>query len=85
MLARSQNALRGRWENFWAPEEPRVTLLLDRETVIAQMVYAAANPVEDGLVERVHHWPSMSGYRGAEIARASSRRNDPCQPCQPRH
>ncbi len=63
MLARSQNALRGRWENFWAAEEPCVTRLLDRETVIAQMVYAAANPVKDGLVERVHHWPGVNGYR----------------------
>jgi hypothetical protein len=63
MLARSQNALRGRWENFWAAEEPCATRLLDRETVIAQMVYAAANPVKDGLVERVHHWPGVNGYR----------------------
>jgi hypothetical protein len=31
--------------------------------VIAQMVYAAANPVKDGLVERVHHWPGVNGYR----------------------
>ena len=63
MFARSQNALRGRWENFWAAEEPCVTRLVDRETVIAKMVYTAANPVKDGLVERVHHWPGVNGYK----------------------
>jgi len=62
MFARSQNALRGRWENFWASEEPCVTRLLDRGTVIAKIVYAASNPVKDGLVERVHHWPGVNSY-----------------------
>lgn len=62
MLARSQNALRGRWENFWAAVEPCVTRLLDRETVIAKLVYAAANPVKDRLVDRVHHWPGVNAY-----------------------
>ncbi len=62
LLARSQNALRGHWENFWAAEEPCVTRLLDRETVIAKGVYVAANPVKDGLVERVHHWPGVNSY-----------------------
>lgn len=36
MLARSQNAMRGRWVHFCAAEEPCVTRLLDRETVIAR-------------------------------------------------
>ena len=63
MFARSQNALRGRWENFWAAEEPCVTRLLDRATIIAKVVYAASNPVKDGLVERVHHWPGVNSYR----------------------
>ena len=31
MMARSQNALRGRWENFWSAEEVCVTELLTRE------------------------------------------------------
>src|SRR5262249_37925533 len=34
LFARCQNALRGRWENFWASEEPCITRLLDTETVI---------------------------------------------------
>lgn len=63
MFARSQNALRGRFENFWAAQEPCVVRLLDRETVIAKLIYAAANPVKDGLVERVHHWPGVNGYK----------------------
>ena len=62
MFARSQNALRGHWENFWAAEEPCVTRLLDPKTVIDKMVYTAANPVKDFLVERAHHWPGVSGY-----------------------
>jgi hypothetical protein len=62
LVARSQNALRGRWENFWASGEPCITRLLDRETVIQKIVYAATNPVKDRLVERVHHWPGASSF-----------------------
>ncbi len=62
LVARSQNAYRGRWENFWASVEPCVTRLLDRQAVIAKMVYAATNPVKDRLVERVHHWPGVNTY-----------------------
>jgi putative transposase len=63
LFARSQNALRGRWENFWAAEEPCITRLLDREAVVDKLVYAATNPVKDHLVERVHHWPGVNTYR----------------------
>lgn len=63
MTARVVNALRGRWENLWAAEEPCVTRLLDRETVIAKLVYVASNPVKDGLVERAHQWPGVNAYR----------------------
>lgn len=62
LVARSQNALRGRWENFWSSTEPCVTRLLDRAAVIDKIVYAATNPVKDGLVERVHHWPGASSF-----------------------
>jgi len=70
LVARSQNALRGRWENFWAAEEPCVTRLLDRETVIAKVVYAVTNPVKDGLVARVHHWPGVNTYANLVSGRA---------------
>jgi len=61
MLARSQNALRGRWENFWSSEQVCVVRLADREAVIDKLVYAATNPVQDHLVARVHHWPGVNG------------------------
>lgn len=57
MMAKSQNALRGRWENFWATEETCVIELLTLEELLDKLVYTATNPVKDGLVERVHHWP----------------------------
>ena len=62
LVARSQNALRGRWENFWASGEPCITRLLDRQAVIDKIVYAATNPVKDRLVERVHHWPGANSF-----------------------
>ncbi len=62
LFARSQNALRGRWENFWAVGEPCITRLLDPDTVIDKLVYTATNPVKDRLVERVHHWPGANTY-----------------------
>jgi hypothetical protein len=62
LVARSQNALRGRWENFWASGQPCITRLLDRKTVIEKIIYAATNPVKDRLVERVHHWPGVSSF-----------------------
>jgi hypothetical protein len=62
LVARSQNALRGRWENLWAAEEPCVTRLLDRDAVIDKLIYAASNPVKDRLVERVHQWPGVNTW-----------------------
>jgi putative transposase len=61
MLARSQNALRGRWENFWSSEQVCVVRLVDRDDVISKLVYTATNPVKDGLVDKVHHWPGVNG------------------------
>lgn len=62
LVARSQNALRGRAENFWASGEACVTRLLDRAAVIDKIIYAATNPVKDGLVQRVHHWPGANSF-----------------------
>src|SRR5260370_41177489 len=45
LLARSQNALRGRWENFWVCEQTCVVKLVEREAGIDKLVYTAANPV----------------------------------------
>jgi len=57
MFAKSQNALRGRWENLWASEEPCVIEVVTRDDLLDKLVYVATNPVKDGLVEKVHHWP----------------------------
>ncbi|MBK9036755.1 MAG: hypothetical protein IPL61_36815 [Myxococcales bacterium] len=61
LLARAMNALRGRWENFWSAEAPCTVELIDPADVLDKLVYAATNPVKDGLVERVHHWPGVNG------------------------
>jgi hypothetical protein len=61
MFARSQNALRGRWENFWSSEQMCAVRLVGREDVINKLVYTATNPVQAHLVERVHHWPGVNG------------------------
>jgi hypothetical protein len=61
LLARSQNALRGRWENLWSAEQTCVVKLVGRDAVIDKLVYTAANPVLDHLVDRVHHWPGVNG------------------------
>ncbi|MDB4962930.1 MAG: hypothetical protein JWP01_2929 [Myxococcales bacterium] len=57
MMAKSQNALRGRWENMWASVEPCNVEVISLADVLEQLVYIATNPVKDGLVENVHHWP----------------------------
>jgi putative transposase len=62
LVARSQNSLRGRWENFWASQQACVVRLVDRADVIAKLVYTASNPVKDRLVERAHQWPGVNGY-----------------------
>jgi REP element-mobilizing transposase RayT len=61
MFARSQNALRGRWENLWSSEQVCVVQLVGRDDVIDKLVYTAVNPVNDHLVDRVHHWPGVNG------------------------
>ncbi len=56
------NALRGRWENFFASEQTNVVRLMTTEDLINKLVYVATNPVKAGLVERVSDWPGASGY-----------------------
>jgi REP element-mobilizing transposase RayT len=61
MSAKCQNALRGRWENLWSSEQVCLVRLEDPADVIEKLVYAATNPVKDGLVERVIDWPGVNG------------------------
>jgi len=70
LFAKHQNALRGRWEAMWAPEQTSAVELVQPEDVFEKMVYAFANPVADHLVERVHHWPGVSSL-AATIAGGS--------------
>jgi REP element-mobilizing transposase RayT len=70
LLARCQNALRGRWENLWAAEQVSVVRLVDAEDVMRKLVYAATNPVKDRLVERAHHWPGVNGLMSLLKGRA---------------
>ena len=78
MLAKCQNALRGRWENMWASRPPSFVKLVTRKDVIDKLVYAATNPVKDGLVERVRHWPGVNGLRALLTGR-------PLRSHRPRH
>jgi putative transposase len=63
LFAKCQNALRGRWENFWSSEQTSVVRLVDPSDALDKMIYALTNPVKDGLVERAHHWPGVSSLR----------------------
>jgi putative transposase len=60
LFAKCQNALRGRWENFWSSEQTSVVRLVDPDDILAKLVYALTNPVKDGLVEKAHHWPGVT-------------------------
>jgi putative transposase len=60
LFAKCQNALRGRWENFWSSEQTSVVRFLEPDDAIAKMTYALTNPVKDRLVEQAHHWPGVT-------------------------
>jgi putative transposase len=60
LFAKCQNALRGRWENFWSSEQTSVVRLAEPSDVLDKLTYALTNPVKDGLVERAHHWPGVT-------------------------
>jgi putative transposase len=37
--------------------------LVGREDVLDKLVYTATNPVKDGLVDRIDHWPGVNGLQ----------------------
>ncbi len=78
MLAKSQNALRGRWENVWSSEEPCTVEVMSADDVLEKLVYIAINPVKDGLVEKVHHWPGPNFVRALLLGK-------PMKATRPRH
>jgi REP-associated tyrosine transposase len=60
LVAKHQNALRGRWEAMWATEQTSAVELTEPEDIFEKMVYALVNPVADHLVEKVEDWPGVS-------------------------
>jgi putative transposase len=60
LLAKHQNALRGRWENFWSSEQTSLVELVQPEDVLAKVIYTLANPVKDHLVAKTRHWPGAT-------------------------
>lgn len=56
-VAKSINALLGRWEAVWAPGSYSAVRLVDSEAVTKELVYVYTNPVEAGLVRRARDWP----------------------------
>jgi putative transposase len=63
LFAKHQNALRGRWENFWASEATSVVELMDPEDILSKTTYALGNPVKDHLVKRANQWPGATSVR----------------------
>lgn len=74
LFARSQNALRGRWEYFWTSGGPSVVELVEEKDVLDKLLYVAMNPVEAGLVEKVHHWPGVPAYSALMTGRTLTAR-----------
>jgi putative transposase len=64
LVAKHQNALRGRWENFWASEQTSLVELVGNDDVLAKTVYTLTNPVKDHLVESAVEWPGSSSLDG---------------------
>ena len=59
LVAKCMNAMRGRWENFWASEPVSYVRLLDDEAIVDKIAYTLCNPVQDGLVKRGAEWPGL--------------------------
>jgi REP element-mobilizing transposase RayT len=60
LTARALNCHRGRWENFWAAEQPNFNYCVEQGDVLDKTVYALANPVSAHLVDKVANWPGVS-------------------------
>ena len=78
LFAKCQNALRGRWENFWSSEQTSVVRLVEPDDIVDKKTYALSNPVKDGLVEKAHHWPGVTSLH-------SISRDKPLIATRPKH
>jgi putative transposase len=63
LLARCQNALLKRFENFWSSEPTSVVQLVEANDVLEKMVYAFTNPSAADLVDTVEDWPGVSSFQ----------------------
>ena len=59
LIARSFNAMHGRWESFWAPGSYSAVTLATPDDLIDKLAYVLANPVKAGLVRRGREWPGL--------------------------
>jgi len=59
LIATCLNVSLGRWENFWAAEQPCAVKLVSDEDILRKMVYSQANPVSSYLVSHGHKWPGV--------------------------
>ena len=71
LIATCMNAAMGRWENFWASEQPSAVLLENDEDILDKIVYVACNPVAAGLVAKAEHWPGLMAYRAGKTLSAA--------------
>ncbi len=59
LVARSFNALHGRWETFWSPGSYSAVTLEMAADVVDKIAYVLNNPVEAGLVRTGSDWPGL--------------------------
>jgi len=59
LVAKSQNASLGRWENLWASDKTSVVQLVADNDVLEKMAYTLANPTVAGLVKAPNDWPGV--------------------------
>ena len=58
-ISRARNHHLKREDSLWNSQPFGDTVLLDRDTIERQLVYAWTNPVEAGLVARAEDWPGF--------------------------
>jgi REP element-mobilizing transposase RayT len=59
LVARSFNALYGRWDYFWTSGSYSAVALTTPADVLEKMTYVLANPVEAALVRKGKDWPGL--------------------------
>jgi REP element-mobilizing transposase RayT len=65
LLARSQNAHLGRFENFWSSEPTSVVQLVEPTDIFDKMVYTFTNPTAADLVNTIEEWPGANSFHAS--------------------